>query len=95
MAVKGLNILIFVSLFYANLSVSQTDQENHQKYWYYKTRLNNDFVKVGLDAGESIPFNQRGTDVTDFYPANALLKAGDATATLVILPCLQPNIIYW
>ena len=41
---------------------AQTDNANHRKYWYYKSRLNNDFVKVGLNPGESIPAQQRGFD---------------------------------
>lgn len=61
---------------------SQNDNANHQKYWYYKTRLNNDFVKVGLDSGESIPFNQRGAYVTDWYPGNVALMCGDGTSTV-------------
>ena len=31
---------------------SQTDYDNHRKYWYYSSRLVNDFMKVGLDQGE-------------------------------------------
>jgi hypothetical protein len=38
----------------------QTDFDNHKKYWYYRSRLNNDFLKIGLDSGESIPFSERG-----------------------------------
>lgn len=37
---------------------AQGDGINLQKYWYYKTRLNNDFIKIGTKQGESIPFNQ-------------------------------------
>ena len=31
---------------------AQNATDNHRKYWYYKSRLNNDFVKVGLGQGE-------------------------------------------
>ena len=34
--------------------------DHHKKYWYYKSRFNNDFIKIGLNQGQSIPFNQRG-----------------------------------
>ena len=33
----------------------QTDQENLEKYWLYRQRLKEDFVKVGPDPGMSIP----------------------------------------
>lgn len=39
---------------------AQNAFDNHQKYWYYKSRLKNDFMKIGLKTGESIPFAQRG-----------------------------------
>ena len=31
---------------------SQTGEDNHRKYWYYRSRLVNDFMKVGLGQGE-------------------------------------------
>lgn len=64
------------------LGVAQSDIANHRKYWYYKTRLNNDFMKVGLGNGESIPFNQRGKDASSKTEQNVELYAGDATSTL-------------
>ncbi|MBK9286052.1 MAG: hypothetical protein IPM51_17285 [Sphingobacteriaceae bacterium] len=73
-----LTILNITSCFYAQLS----ETELHKKYWYYKTRLNNDFLKVGLDTGESIPFGQRGFNETSFDGYTNKLKAGDATAQL-------------
>jgi hypothetical protein len=75
------NILLCFILLTA-FSRAQTDELNHRKYWYYKSRLNNDFVKVGLKAGESLPFNQRGQWIQDFNVENCELKSGDATSTL-------------
>ncbi len=75
-------ILVALStLIYSKVS-AQTDIENHYKYWYFKTRFNNDFIKIGLGDGESIPFNQRGAQAPNKYATNAELKAGDASATL-------------
>ena len=54
----------------------------YKKYWYFKSRLNNDFVKVGTNDGESIPFNQRGLFSTSFTNQNAELFVGDGTSTL-------------
>ncbi|MBS1647244.1 MAG: hypothetical protein JST67_07880 [Bacteroidetes bacterium] len=38
----------------------------HERYWYYRTRLNNDFLKVGINQGESMPIPERNlyTDPT-------------------------------
>lgn len=33
-----------------------TDHEVLQKYWYYRWRLRNDFVYIGENQGESLPF---------------------------------------
>ena len=27
--------------------IAQSDLDNHKKYWYYKSRFNNDFIKIG------------------------------------------------
>lgn len=51
-------LFIFLTPFFVS---GQGDGINLQKYWYYKTRLNNDFVKIELNQGESVPFNQRGS----------------------------------
>lgn len=66
-----LNKTIFTFLFgiIISLGFCQNEILNFQKYWYYKTRLNNDFIKVGKEHGESIPFNQRGDGQKD-YPSN-------------------------
>lgn len=69
-------LLAFIIALQPIIIKSQTDYDNHSKYWYYKTRLNNDFMKVGLLAGESIVFNQRSGNHT------ADMNVGDATATL-------------
>lgn len=67
-----------------NYSYSQTMQDNHRKYWWYKSRLNNDFVKVGIGDGESMPFNQRGYNGQSLTTpgVRADLSVGDGSATL-------------
>lgn len=41
------------------ISQTPTEIEHHKKYWYYKSRFNNDFINIGPNQGQSIPFNQR------------------------------------
>ncbi|MBK9283669.1 MAG: hypothetical protein IPM51_05045 [Sphingobacteriaceae bacterium] len=60
------NKLIVLFILFFKLLISQQDIDLHKKYWYYKNRLNNDFLKVGLKSGESIPFGQRGFNETIF-----------------------------
>ena len=76
--------LLFILLPLSSVLFSQSDFINHKKYWYYKTRLNSDFIKIGLNAGESIPFNQRGYDGANYqvFKPGQELRAGDATVQL-------------
>ena len=81
----NLNFALLINSMLVSISVnlfSQTSLDNHKKYWYYKSRLNNDFVKVGLKAGESMPFNQRGVNTTAFSLAEKALHVGDGTSGL-------------
>jgi hypothetical protein len=73
---------LFLMFILTNYTYSQTIQDNHRKYWWYKSRLNNDFVKVGTGDGESMPFNQRGYNGQGLIGANADLSVGDGAATL-------------
>lgn len=75
-----INLLIILLL--SNQLLAQSMGLNHRKYWWYKSRLNNDFVKVGLGDGESLPFNQRGYSGPGFTNSNPNFKLGDGTSTL-------------
>lgn len=77
-----LKISILILLFATVHVFPQGMGLNHRKYWWYKSRLNNDFVKVGLGDGESLPFNQRGFDGPGFTNSNPNFKLGDGTSTL-------------
>ncbi|MCA6437484.1 MAG: T9SS type A sorting domain-containing protein [Bacteroidetes bacterium] len=89
------NVFIFLVFFLSGKA--QNESLNHKKYYYYKTRLQNDFMKVGLLPGESLPFNERGNQSWDImHPDNAGLtyltsglgtdqmRAGDCSARLGI-----------
>ena len=87
---KHLNNILFLFsflqfLFITVKSQNTTEIENHKKYWYYKTRFNNDFVSIGTGDGQSIPFNQRGFNDSYTYTApTQILKTGDGTVQLGI-----------
>jgi hypothetical protein len=84
---KKKNIIVLFMNVLTIVSYSQnTDLDLHHKYWYYKARFNNDFIKIGHDAdghGQSIPFGQREFISNFSYntPSN-ILKAGDASGQL-------------
>ena len=72
---KKVILLLLLVIRFGPKIYSQSDLDNHKKYWFYKSRLNNDFIKIGntptsslLDDGhgESMPFNERNWDETSY-----------------------------
>jgi hypothetical protein len=59
----------------------QTFTQNLQKYWWYRYRLVNDFMKVGLTHGESIP-GERIEEGQSTSLSAPRLEMGDATQKL-------------
>jgi hypothetical protein len=77
-------IIIFLHIFLLNI-VAQSDPANHRKYWYFKSRLLNDFMKVGINQGDNIIINERGYSSGGFNKSDGgvnQIKIGDATSTL-------------
>jgi len=80
----------FLVLFFLNLTAlfgafAQTqDDINLQKYWYYRWRLVNDFVKVGEGVGHSIPIQSRQgyNGIPDIEVADATIYHGFYLAIL-------------
>ncbi|MFH1321026.1 MAG: T9SS type A sorting domain-containing protein [Bacteroidota bacterium] len=70
-------ILIFILLTPVVCS-AQTRADNLKKYWYYRLRLKNDFLKVGPNPGESIPAETRHSSGQYFEK----IRWGDATMYL-------------
>lgn len=75
-------IIIRTLFFFIVLSVpqnthAQTHDQNHRKYWYYRFRLLNDFVKHGFAQGESMVASQHG-----FRSGKNFLKFGDQTVKI-------------
>jgi hypothetical protein len=69
--------VIFCSYFGSTQPANQADL-NLQKYWYYRMRLTNDFVKVGEGRGHSIPIQSRQgyTGIHDIELADATIYHG-------------------
>lgn len=53
--------LVFILLISINSLFSQTidDGKAHRRYWYYRTRMINDFMKIGKEQGACIVFAER------------------------------------
>jgi hypothetical protein len=54
-------LIVLITFLSINVSVSQIAQHdlNHRRYWFYRTRFINDFVKIGPNQGDCISFPQR------------------------------------
>jgi hypothetical protein len=71
--------LILFCLLGSNLVYGQSqDDVNLQKYWYYRWRLVNDFLKVGEGVGHSIPIQSRQgyNGIPDIEIADATIYHG-------------------
>lgn len=86
-------IILMNFIIFKTSAQSVVDEDVHRKYWYYKSHLNNDFIKIGLGFGESIPFNEKLTIHNDNTASSTMglgfngapkLHAGDATVRLGI-----------
>jgi hypothetical protein len=52
---KQFILLLLLSVGWYSSFFAQTDQENLDKYWGYRDRLVRNFMKVGKEAGHSLP----------------------------------------
>jgi len=78
MKTNSLFILLLI-VFQCSNVFSQTQEDvNLQKYWYYRWRLVNDFVKVGDGVGHSIPIQSRQgyNGIPDIEVADATIYHG-------------------
>lgn len=57
--------------------ISQSPNENHDKYWYYRYRLKTHFMKIGKGPGESLIASQRAG-----YDSEDDITFGDQTVNL-------------
>ena len=65
-------VLIWICISFNTLAQPSIDNEKaHRRYWYYKTRFVNDFIKLGKNQGEGIDFSERNFN----YSANNINTA--------------------
>ena len=59
---KKLFTTVFLLTYFIVFSQTLSPEENskaHRRYWYYRTRLINDFIKIGGAQGDCIVFPER------------------------------------
>ncbi len=58
--------LIYFIIGFNLLAQSPTDDNKaHRRYWYYRTRMINDFMKIGKNQGDCIVFSERNLGIGD------------------------------
>lgn len=66
---KKQHLLSLLLLLITSISFAQTDEFNLEKYWKFRNDFRQKFIKIGPDAGESMPMGRRGIgkclDLTD------------------------------
>lgn len=79
-----MKILILILIMIGTDISAQDMSKNHQKYWYLRSKLRNDLMKVGLNQGESIPMTFRGKNATAANPDKTLTGGGDLISEIGI-----------
>ncbi|HRO42993.1 MAG TPA: hypothetical protein PL009_09170 [Flavipsychrobacter sp.] len=75
-------VSILLLLFSNYCSFGQSYSQNLQKYWWYRYRLVNDFMKVGTNHGESEPGERVEYGTNNQALPSPRLEMGDATQKL-------------
>ncbi|MGZ3900330.1 MAG: hypothetical protein ACXVC7_16360 [Bacteroidia bacterium] len=60
--------ILYILFAVINLSFAQPAIDNdkaHRRYWFYRTRMINDFMKIGKNQGECIVLAERNQGLTD------------------------------
>ena len=52
-------VLLFTNLRYAYPQQTVDNDKAHRRYWYYRTRMINDFMKIGKNQGDCIMISER------------------------------------
>ena len=58
--------ILFVGLFLQSQTID--NDKAHRRYWYYRARMINDFMKIGKNQGDGLVFAERniGEDNTSY-----------------------------
>jgi hypothetical protein len=78
---KTLIITLLITIFICEVYPQNTDQINHERYWYYRDRLKY-FVKIGSNEGESCIVSIRNIIGGEGGSVSEMLHYGDHTIFL-------------
>lgn len=86
---RNFNFLLFILFSLSSFAQSVDDNTAHKRYWFYRTRLVNDFIKVGQNPGESLPLSRRTLgDINDINISQKGQIGGDAVSQLGEYVCV-------
>lgn len=92
---KFLTLLVGVfCLLTSNAQVSQTEKDLLKKYWDYRDRYKKHFVKIGREAGESVPISEWFKTQNCGDIQGGQIKTGDAMGNLGDYMCLLATEYY-
>lgn len=88
-------LLIFVEIVYSQQTVD--NDKAHRRYWYYRTRMINDFMKIGKEQGACIVLAQRNKGEDGVAPREFESKVGpdqiDITNQYIIALALEYKLL--
>lgn len=86
MKMKNIVIILILLFPFSNNTGAQSHDINHKKYWYYRSRLVNDFMKIGKGLGESLPASHRAKankhGPVMYFGADAVSQLGEYISVL-------------
>jgi hypothetical protein len=94
-----LSLLFFYVLFFQDILSQQAvdNDKAHRRYWYYRARMINDFMKIGKEQGSCIVFAERNNGEDNSPPANNESKIGpdqiDITNMYIMALCLEYKLL--
>lgn len=92
---KYIVILNLIFLCYGDLLPQQSidNEKAHRRYWYYRTRMINDFMKIGKEQGACIVFAERNDGENEIGNLELESKIGpdqiDITNMYIMALCLE------
>lgn len=88
-------LILFVENVYSQQTVD--NDKAHRRYWYYRTRMINDFMKIGKEQGACIVFAQRNSGEDGVAPREFESKVGpdqiDITNQYIMTLALEYKIL--
>lgn len=91
---KIFTLLLFLLFLEGGFSQLTVDNDRaHRRYWYYRTRMINDFIKIGKEQGACIVFPERNYLEKGFYTSKVGPDQIDITNMYIMTLCLEYKLL--